>query len=239
MSSFSRSEVSGFSIGNNFMLGSTPSTLSASEPSSRGSLPPRNTFMFRDAVDTSLIVPLLNRIPQSTLMHFPKRMHPASLVRLNVGDEVIIVVPPIGRASDANIRNGTISKSIDNAIRATYPSTCPAEQSEFVLIARRRHLIARAAGDAYEFQAKVRFYPERHHLELPCHPACREMYNRYWSQGHGISFELCGYLKTSVVLIPFHTMPFVEIYKSTSHGNVLDDLISFPKTNCHGLLPRL
>jgi hypothetical protein len=122
-------------------------------------------------------------------------MHPASLVRLNVGDEVIIVLPPIGRASAANIRIQTISRSIDNAIRATFPSSCSVEQRNFVLNARQRHLIARAAGDAYEYQARVRFYPERHHLELPCHPACREMYNRYWAHGHGISFELCGYLE--------------------------------------------
>jgi hypothetical protein len=89
--------------------------------------------MFRDAVDTSLIVPTLEPIHQTTLMHFPKRMHPASLVRLNVGDEVIIVVPPIGRASDANIRIGIISKLIDNAIRATYPSTCPCRTEQICL----------------------------------------------------------------------------------------------------------
>ena len=34
-------------------------------------------------------------------------------------------------------------------------------------------------------------------------------------------------------------MAFVEVYKSTSHGNVLDDRISFPKVNCQGLLPHL
>jgi hypothetical protein len=45
------------------------------------------------------------------------------------------------------------------------------------------------------------------------------MYNRFWVGGQGmISIELCGFPTGSILLLPLQSLPVVEIYQTTTHG---------------------
>jgi hypothetical protein len=71
-------------------------------------------------------------------------------------------------------------------------------------------------------------YPKRHNLELPYNNLFTEMYCRYYDSGHGIHIELCGCVKKCGFLIPFNSLPYIELYHYTTNSRVLNEHIMFP-----------
>ncbi len=87
---------------------------------------------------------------------------------------------------------------------------------------KKSHAISCYLRVVHEFTIRVHHYPERTTLEIPYNDLLKESYKRYWSDGHGIIIELCGYPKDVRVLLPFRCFSFMEVYQLTKQDIILN-----------------
>jgi hypothetical protein len=177
-------------------------------------------------------------------MHFVKQLHPEQMIRLFIGDEIFVVIPPFNEppiSQEANLILNDVMRRFDDAILDSFGNSTRSNREDDSFTTKKvAHAIHRYSRVAYEFAVRVRHYPERTTLEIPYNNLLKESYSRYWSDGHGITIELCGYPKDIKVLLPFRCLSFVEIYLLTKQDNVLNEHIKFPDVRSPaGLIPHL
>jgi hypothetical protein len=177
-------------------------------------------------------------------MHFVKRLHPEQMIRLFVGDKIFVVIPPFTEPpilQEAKSILNDVMRRFDDAILDSFGNSTRSNREDTLFPTKKEaHAIHPYSRVAYEFAVRVRHYPERTTLEIPYNDLLKESYSRYWSDGHGITIELCGYPKDIKVLLPFRCLSFVERYLLTKQDNVLNEHIKFPDVRSPaGLIPHL
>jgi hypothetical protein len=166
----------------------------------------------------------------SVLQPVYRRLPPDDIVRLTVGNELIIVVPTVTTAKkgDAYV---TFLRVLDFSRHAFATVTCKTlsrmepniSSVEEILLGR--HRLRLEDKWFFEYPARVQNYAEwdnflRTYLD-------RGPVDYSWSQGAGIRLSFCGYSLKDTVLLQLRHVVFLGVYKRTDHNQFLNDSICF------------
>ena len=179
-------------------------------------------------------------ISPSTQMPLYKRMRPPELVRVHAGQELIVVIPPVGASTSDLAKKGIehVTNQLEAIINDTNSWMDVSEREEALVQHRRTHVIVRNNDkEYYEFCVRIRSYPESSRLETS--GADQSYINLIWSQGAGIYVELCGYTKSRTAILKFQHLAYIEVYSLTSDGMFLNDNIKFPHARRESLVKPL
>ena len=129
---------------------------------------------------------------------------------------MVIVIPPMKRQIKESAKKGLfeVMRLFEDVIRDTCPNIIASEMKDQIALLKRKHEINRGGATAFEFNVRVKNFPERitlAHRDLP-----DAVIDNMWGVGRvGINMELCGYSKRGSALILLRHFPYVEKYRRT------------------------
>ena len=95
-------------------------------------------------------------------------MLPPQLARINVNDNLLIVVPAIDRKTSFEVKVALqdTMNAFESVIGRSIPGLYGSARSDQIDHLKARHIIARKRDMCHEFSVRVRNYPERQAFEL-------------------------------------------------------------------------
>jgi hypothetical protein len=163
----------------------------------------------------------------SVLLPIYKRISPDDIVCLDPGDELMVVIPPIGKNTmDLGCKVLRMyNKKFQNVIKQTCVNIHPADHPSVCDWLCSHHYLPLNKQMAMEFPVRVRNYAEQH-LFVTDHPD-RPTIIQYWNQGAGINVSVCGYTTWLPVLLQLKYLAFLEIYRKLHSKCYKNNQIAF------------
>ena len=164
----------------------------------------------------------------SILRPIYRRISPDDIVRLDPGDEITVVIPPVTK--NTTDLGGKVlrmyCKMFEHVVERSCLSIHPADRQNVVSDRiTSHHFFPRDGLMAMEFPVRVRNYAERH-LFASDHPD-RPTVTQYWNQGAGINVVICGYTTQLPILLQLKYLAFLEIYMTRHSTCYTNDHITF------------
>ncbi|EJK56150.1 hypothetical protein THAOC_24018, partial [Thalassiosira oceanica] len=165
-----------------------------------------------------------------TLMY--ERLLPNETARLDVDDELILLVPqsPLPRMENREKADHKLILSrLEKVMLSLVGKAFDASERELQLKIEKNKRSISVLGEPYfEFSCRIRSYAERFTLSAP-NPD-KSAINGLWSGGSGFYVEMCGYSPSQSVLVMHRMMPFVKIFKLRRSGSILNEsALKFPE----------
>ena len=174
-------------------------------------------------------------VPISSLNRGMKRLQAHDIVKLRIGDEITVLIPPIDRSrkepKPAREARETIMSKMKRVFMAECGTMSTKEKDDYWKDELANRKITRDGKYLYEFHVIISSYAERSMLEMIDLP--KEYINYYMGNGNaGLAVKVRGRTRSVPMLLQFNSIPYIEIHicrsSSDSAASFLDDSIVFP-----------
>ena len=175
------------------------------------------------------LAPCHRPIPHSTRSAPYTRIRPKQMVKLDIDNEFILVLPAVSSTLHPKCLPAAvdINQRIDRVLLKSCTGITPSERTAQLSLLKQKHSIARGSDTYYEFPVRLKHFGELQDLQINSLRASD--LDRLWkSDGFGPSIELCGYARTTTALLRLRYYPYVEMYQRSS-SLFLDD-VTFPNS---------
>jgi len=185
------------------------------------------------------IVPQHSVHRPSILQPIYRRISPDDIVRLDPGDEITVVIPPVSK-NTMDLGGKVLwmyCKMFELVVKRSCSNIHPADRPNVVSDRMAsHHFFPRDGLIAMEFPVRVRNYAEQH-LFASDHPD-RPTITQYWNQGAGINVVICGYTTQLPILLQLKYLAFLELYMTHHSTCYTNDHITFSHNSTPANLVR-
>ena len=202
----------------------TLSTSSSPNPSTFADGSPVSKFNSTYSSDD--LVPHPKSLPFSSNAPMMMRLTPHHIARVNEGDDIALVLPPIFDKTPAHAKSAImeVHDKIDAILLESCPGLSPDERDEQLLHLRKQHEIRRHGKIAHQYICNIKKCPERDRMR----DGSKEEIFHLYGKGAGVYFQLCGHSKHASFLLKYKQhLPYVEMHRPTSPGIAVDEGIKF------------
>ena len=145
-----------------------------------------------------------------------KRLKIPEILRLLIGDEVTIVIPPVHRKlhPEMQSRRNDVLASFRRVILASAvtDNLTPNQVEQLFANEQSQRTVCSGGKSCVEFNVRVRNYPERAKLDL-LNPLPNDISHWLGVGNAGLYLELLGHGDATKVLLKFSDLPFVQVHK--------------------------
>ena len=199
----------------------TQPTSPSPNPSTFADGSPVSKFNSTYSLDHDL-VPHPDPLPFSSIAPMMMSLTPHHVARVNEGEYVALVLPPIFDKTPAHAEKAIreVHDKIDAILRESCAGLPLEERDEQLLQLQKQHEIPRHGKIAHQYICKIKKCPEYDRMRDGTKD---EVYHLY-DKGAGVYFQLCGQSKHATFLLKYKQhLPYVEMHGPTSPGDAVDE----------------